>query len=75
MAAIRIAIRWTSVLAYGDSPTICNSLITADIYPRPVSKDVPTLLQIHTNCQRQKRLTSRTAQKEFVMASMGLAKL
>ncbi len=46
MIAIRIVIRWTSVLAYGDSTTICDSLIITDIYPRPVSEDVPALLQI-----------------------------
>ena len=74
MTAIRIVIRWTSVLAYGDSP-ICDSLIITDIYQRLVSKDVLALLQIHTNCQQQIRLNSRTAQNDFVTASMGLAKL
>jgi len=74
LTAIRIVIRWTSVLAYGDRP-ICDNLITAEIYQRLVSKDVLALLQIHTNCQRQIRLNSRTAQNDFVTASMGLAKL
>ncbi len=49
---VRIIVRWTPVLAHGCSPAICYGLITADINPCSVTKNIPTLPQVQTGRQR-----------------------
>jgi len=49
---VRIIVRWTPVLAHGCRPAIGYGLITANIDPCPVTKNIPTLPQVQTDCQR-----------------------
>jgi len=70
-STIRVVVRWSTEHAFGGTPAVSDSLVPTDVEPRPITQDTSSLIK----CEhiQGEVVNELTAQKVFVIASMGRA--